>query len=102
MVAAMGQRQGVVLTPSMDQRDLRIAQTGPGQYEASFDLNEHGNYLVNMRYTSPDKDAGLINTGVSVPYSPEFRELGANTSLLQQSAERTGGRVLDFNSARSE
>lgn len=88
--------KGKVLTPGMEQRDLVVRQTGPGQYEADFDIKEHGNYLVNLRYKDPQHDAGMINTGVSVSYSPEFREMNANAALLQEAADRTGGRVLDF------
>jgi hypothetical protein len=54
-----------------------------------------------MRYVDPqhaggEHQSGMINTGVSVPYSPEFRELSANDSLLLEAAERTSGRVLDL------
>jgi uncharacterized membrane protein len=85
---------GRVLTPNMEQKPVYLTQTGPGQYEGSFPLTDHGNYLVSLRYSSPDRQSGLINTGVSVPYSPEFRELGTNLPLLERAAERTHGRLL--------
>jgi hypothetical protein len=39
----------------------------------------------------------MIRTGLSVPYSPEFRELGTNMPLLQQITDKTAGRMLDMN-----
>ncbi len=88
--------RGRLVGPS-DEKPLSVTQTGPGQYEATFDITEHGNYAVSLQYTGANNEKGLITTGVTLPYSPEFRELGANTSLLQRVAERTGGRVLDMN-----
>ncbi len=88
--------EGLVVTPSAEKKKLEVTQTGPGQYEGTFDVSDHGNYLVSLHYSDPEHDAGMINTGVSVSYSPEFRELGANVPLLQQAAERTGGRTLSL------
>ncbi len=90
------QIRGKLMTPGMTEQDLRMRQTGPGQYELDFPLHEHGNYHVYLTYTGPNDKQGSIHTGVSVPYSPEFRELSANVALLQEAAERTGGRVLDL------
>ena len=36
-----------VILPNMDARPLRMTQTGPGRYEASFDVNDDGNYLIS-------------------------------------------------------
>ncbi len=93
---------GRLLTPGMEQKPLYLSQTGPGRYEASFDVNEHGNYLVNLQYNTPDRERGMIRTGLSLPYSPEFRELGTNLSLLYKAAERTGGRVFADLEPRTE
>ncbi len=89
---------GKLMTPSMESQPLYLAQTGPGQYEATFDVSENGNYLVNLRYGGGSEgDSGMIRTGLSVPYSPEFRELGTNMPLLEQVAEKTRGRMLGMN-----
>jgi hypothetical protein len=42
---------------------------------------------------------GTLQTGVSVAYSPEYRELATNLPLLTRIADRTNGRVLDEDSA---
>lgn len=88
--------RGRLLTPDMEQVGLLMTQTGPGQYEATFDVHDDGNYLVNLRYVGPDGEEGMIRTGLSVPYSPEFRELNTNFTLLEQIADRTGGRMLEM------
>ncbi|MBP7937693.1 MAG: VWA domain-containing protein [Phycisphaerae bacterium] len=84
---------GRLTTPSMEAKTLAVTQTGPGRYEATFDVDEHGNYLINLTYRD-DKGMHQIRTGVSMPYSPEFREMGTNLSLLNRVVERTGGRML--------
>ncbi len=87
---------GRVLDPSMEQHPIYLTQTGPGQYEAEFDVKDAGNYLVNLRYNTPDGGTGMLRTGLSMPYSPEFRDLDTNFTLLSQASDRTGGRMLDL------
>jgi len=86
--------QGRMATPSGEVKPLYLTQTGPGQYETTFDVDDNGNYLINLQYSDPDHGKGMIRTGLSVPYSQEFRELQANVPLLQQVIDRTGGRKL--------
>ena len=93
---------GKVTTPDMASRNLYLTQTGPGTYEATFDVNDDGNYLINLRYTGGDNEAGMIRTGLSVPYSPEYRDLDTNFSLLTAAAEQTGGRVLAMDPANDD
>ena len=91
---------GTVTDPQMDRQPLELVQTGPGRYEADFKVKNHGNYLVNMHYAGPDNKAGVIRSGLSIAYSPEFRELGTNRALLREAAERTGGQLLEMNAVR--
>jgi uncharacterized membrane protein/Mg-chelatase subunit ChlD len=88
------QIRGKLVQPSGDAKSLYLTQTGPGRYEADFDVNDHGNYLVSLTYTDPDNKAGMIKTGLSVPYSAEFREMGTNFGLLDEVAAKTNGRRL--------
>lgn len=85
---------GRLLTPTLEQKKLYLTQTGPGRYEGEFDVTDHGNYLINLQYSSPDQKLGSIRTGMSLSYSPEFRELGTNLGLLSRVTERTGGRMF--------
>ena len=106
------QIQGRLKPPSMESRPLRLTQTGPGRYEATFDANDNGNYLVSLSYTKPDPLPGpdgekkpetvLIRTGATVPYSPEFRELDANEPLLQEVLQHAGGRRLAMDPQQDE
>jgi hypothetical protein len=89
---------GRLITPSSDLKPLYLTQTGPGRYETTFDLDDDGNYLVNLEYTDPETGTGSIRTGLSVPYSQEFRELQANMPLLNQIVEGTPkSRMLTMN-----
>src|SRR5262249_9614112 len=63
-----------------------------------------GSYVVNLAYqTGRGSDAvtGTLQTGVSVAYSPEYRELRTNEAMLRELAERTGGRQLSPQEAKS-
>lgn len=64
--------------------DVQIRQVAPGRYAGEFDAGESGNYLMSIH---PGPDHGSILTGVSVPYSAEYREKEANLALLSALAE---------------
>ncbi|GMV96063.1 MAG: VWA domain-containing protein [Phycisphaerae bacterium] len=90
-----------VFTPAGESKPLFVTQVGPGQYEASFDVADTGSYLGSIHYKYVDASegqpkvlGGQINTGLSVSYSPEFRELGTNETLLRGIADKTGGQLL--------
>ncbi|WP_421378223.1 VWA domain-containing protein [Bacillus salacetis] len=67
--------------------------TGPGQYELTF-AAEPGNYFLQLNEGSGEESSGLFKTGISVPYSSEYRLLNANQSNLEKIAEAGGGEVL--------
>jgi hypothetical protein len=74
---------------------MDIRQTGPGRYEAKFTVDQRGAYLVNVNAPgSGSEKAARIRTGVTVAYSPEFRDLTINEALMRQVADVTNGRVL--------
>lgn len=93
---------GKMVPPIGDTQPLYLAQTGPGRYEASFPINEHGNYLVSLNYSDPFGKDGIIKTGLSVPYSPEFREMGTNFGLLEMAAGKTNGRRLNMDPLKDQ
>ncbi len=74
--------------------ELRMAQTAPGRYEGSFDAPEKGQYLIALRYQDADGTPRTQLVGASVAYSPEYRDLSANTAVLTTLAERTRGKIL--------
>jgi uncharacterized membrane protein len=85
---------GKVMDPDGKQHDVRLLQTGPGAYTADFPTSQAGNYVVSLQYTSPDNKQGWLITGVAVNDSPETRQLKSNDLLIEEIAEKTGGRVL--------
>jgi uncharacterized membrane protein/Mg-chelatase subunit ChlD len=86
---------GKAIAPDGTSVDVPITQTGPGRYEGKFKTNQQGTYLMNI--TAPGEKASrptMIRTGVTVAYSPEFRDLSVNEPLLRQVADMTRGRLL--------
>lgn len=96
---------GQLVRPDLTGEPLQLTQVGPGVYEADFDARAAGNYILNLRYSTREGagaalDSGSLQTGLSVAYSPEYRDLGVNEALLTELANRTGGRVLTFADAQ--
>ncbi len=85
---------GKVLGPDGSPIDVKVVQTGPGTYEGDFDSRQPGNYVVALNYSGQKGEKGTLTSGVAVNQSPELRDLTSNDGILNQIAERTGGRVL--------
>ena len=89
------QIQGNVVNPDLKSATVELVQVAPGRYEATIENAEaSGNYFVNLGYRGPDKVQGVISTGVSVPYSDEYRELRSNPAALETLASLTDGQVV--------
>lgn len=88
--------EGTLVDPGFNAQRLQLTQTGPGRYEAEFDARASGSYVVNLAYEGAGgkESRGTLQTGLSVAYSPEYRELHTNDALLAEIARRTHGRVL--------
>ncbi len=83
---------GVIIKPDQKTEQLVFTQTGPGHYEAKFKVDQTGQYIANVAVNEDGVAQGSIQTGVSVPFSPEFRELTTNVALLEKVKDVTGGR----------
>lgn len=104
------QIQGAVVRPSAgsgvpedkstdQQNQLKLVQTAPGRYEATVENAEaRGNYFVSLAYSGPDGSKGIVSSGISVPYSEEYKELRSNPDELEGLARVTGGTVYDWKS----
>ncbi len=91
------QFQGRVISPDGESHGLELVQTGPGKYEATFRANQKGTYLVNVQAPATQSEkAAVIRTGVTLAYSPEFKDLTVNEALLKEVALETDGRILGF------
>jgi uncharacterized membrane protein len=89
--------EGTLVKPNHESEPLQLTQTGPGVYEGEFDARAAGSYVASFSYrlgSGEDAVAGTLQTGLSVAFSPEYRELETNEALLSEIADRTGGRVL--------
>lgn len=82
-----------IVCPDLSALEVRLEQTGLGRYEASFPARQIGAYLVQARAALAGGRAGLAYSGLSIPYSPEYRATRPNTALLARLAEETGGAV---------
>ena len=75
--------QGNVIDPDLKASPLELTQSAPGRYEATIDnADARGNYFVNLGYRGADGAQGVVSSGVSVPYSDEYRELRSNPATL--------------------
>jgi uncharacterized membrane protein/Mg-chelatase subunit ChlD len=91
------QIQGNVVKPDLSFATVELVQTAPGRYEATIeDAEASGNYFVNLGYKGPDKVQGIISSGISVPYSDEYRELRSNPTTLESAATITDGQVVSW------
>ncbi len=91
------QIRGNIVNPALKGESIELVQTAPGKYEATFDAaDSSGNYFVNLGYRGAGGVQGLISSGVSVPYSDEYRELRSNPANLETLATVTNGQTNFF------
>ena len=86
--------RGEVVNPNSKSSDIRLTQVGPGIYQGEFPIKDAGNYITMLRFNGAGKNSGWLLGGLSNSTSPETRDLQSNDTLLQQIADRTGGRVI--------
>jgi hypothetical protein len=81
------------VTPDLSDSSLTLSSTGPGRFEGDLRTDQVGSYLVHVT----DSVGGVVKhtttIGLVVPYSPEYRNLGTDTTTLTAIA-RAGGGVL--------
>ena len=72
---------------------LRMDQTAPGRYEGKFDAPDKGHYMISLAYKDEKGVQRIHTVGTAIPYSPEYKELSADTAVLSNLAGQTKGRV---------
>ena len=87
--------QATVVSPKGERAIVRLAQTGPGHYEAKFPTKEVGGYLVNLTQMENGQAVAGQVVGASVNFSPEFAAGDPNFNLLKRIAEAGSGKLLD-------
>ena len=80
--------------PRAMDRTVQIKQVGPNRYEGRFPLSGEGTYRIAAAAVGEDGKPQRIAGRLVMPYSQEYLRFRANPIVLQQIAERTGGREL--------
>ena len=80
---------------------LTLRQVGPHRYQARFPLWGKGRYQIRakgVRTNKADDDETVEGTqgGLIVSYSPEYLKFSSNRGVLQEIADKTGGKILDL------
>ncbi len=82
-----------------DAKEALLEQTSAGVYEAIVDADASGSYTITVSGAGAvgkeNKPVILARAALAIPYSPEFAAVKSNEGLLEEIAQRTGGRVLD-------
>lgn len=66
--------------PKMQSVSLDMRQTAPGRYVGSFPADKAGSYFINV---VPGAGAAPLTTGITVPYSEEYRVRESNQALME-------------------
>ncbi len=72
-----------VVGPDLKAVAMKMTQTAPGRYVGEMPAGDSGSYFIVV---GPGAGLAPIRTGVTVPYSNEFRDLATNDALLGQLA----------------
>jgi Mg-chelatase subunit ChlD/uncharacterized membrane protein len=83
-----------VVEPGGTSRQAPLPQTAPGEYQASLPAATQGVYTLQVTENDADGSQSTQSSGFVVPYSPEYRDLDTNTTLLDTLASDTGGRGI--------
>jgi hypothetical protein len=80
--------------PDGTSKDLVLNQTGPGIYESEFETPSVGSYIVSVVESDGKGGARVQTAGASVSYPAEYRIFRPNTSLLNETATSTKGKIV--------
>ncbi len=101
---------GRVGGPNDRSESLTFRQVGPRRYQALVPLWGQGRYYVSVAGSGtkigvdgqPAERKESTFGGFVLAYSPEYLRFGSNRQLLEEIAQRTGGRVLTGNPESDE
>jgi hypothetical protein len=93
---------GEIVAPDMQARSVSMRQVSPGRYAGEIAADEAGSYLVTISGKLPRTEGEgpaaqtkmvpfLLRSGVSVPYSDEYRNRETNRALLDALASMKPG-----------
>jgi uncharacterized membrane protein len=82
------------VTPDLAGASLTLSPTGPGRFEGDLPTDQVGSYLLHVSESAGGVVRHTTTTGLVVPYSPEYRDLGTNVATLKAIAQAGGGVLL--------
>ena len=82
------------VTPDLADAALTLSPTGAGRFEGDLATDQVGSYLLHITQSAGGVVRHTTTTGLVVPFSPEYRDLGTNTATLKAIAQAGGGIVL--------
>ncbi|TMB71191.1 MAG: hypothetical protein E6J51_02800 [Chloroflexi bacterium] len=82
------------LTPDLADTSLILSSTGPGRFEGDLPTDQVGSYLLHISDAAGGVVRHTSTTGLVVPYSPEYRDLGTDLATLKAIAQAGGGVLL--------
>ncbi|HOJ11633.1 MAG TPA: VWA domain-containing protein [Clostridiales bacterium] len=87
--------EAVIVSPSGKEQQFRLQPISRIKYEGIFQADETGIYLASINVKYGTEIVKNINTGISIPYSPEYNISRVdNLAFLQKLAYEGGGRIL--------
>lgn len=89
-----------VYEPDGSTRQIQLAQTGPGVYEAQTGVTGEGTHLVVVEPRAGETQLAPAIGGASAPSGAEYRRLASNEAAMVELADMTGGRVFDLGQPR--
>jgi Ca-activated chloride channel family protein len=82
--------------PGGERREFPMRQTAPGRYQADFELDGYGSFLLRAEHFKTGEDGRKTSVGVSFgqvsqPYPGEYARLEPDRELLERAAVASGG-----------
>lgn len=85
--------RAVVVTPSLQNMEIKLYPTAPGKYSGGFDIKEPGVYMVKGRQLKGEETLNAVTTGLALQYSPEYR-IASEKSSLDNLVKEAGGSYI--------
>ncbi|MBI1291342.1 VWA domain-containing protein [bacterium] len=86
---------GSIIKPNFESEEVKVSQTAPGRYEATFPAGQVGSYMASLTAKSaPDAEPQFVTGGVSLAYSPEYESSRSADEFLKRIAEASGGQFI--------
>jgi hypothetical protein len=82
------------VTPDLADASLTLSPTGAGRFEGDLPTDQVGSYLLRVTESAGGLVRHTTTTGLVVPYSPEYRDLGTDLASLKAIAQAGGGVLL--------